>query len=130
MGGVITDRKLVVNQLGNPTARPHVTTKAEGFGPFQQQGGQLRLLLKREQWRRPGSGLVPQGLRPVQSSALEPLADRALGDAEGLGDVLLGPALLVQLPGSQAAAFAPTDGRIMLWSAHELGTKHFPAHDY
>jgi hypothetical protein len=41
------------------------------------------------------------------SGALQPLANRPLGDAQGLGDLLLLPALLVQFPGSQAAAFPP-----------------------
>ena len=43
---------------------------------------------------------------------LEPLADRALGNAEGLGNLALLPALLMEFPRTEATAFAP-----ILWKS-------------
>lgn len=130
MGGMIVDRELVRNQVGDPAAGPDIAAKAEGFGAFQQQGGELRPLLGAEP--RPGTGrrVISQRLGTVQGSAVEPLADGSLGDAEGLRDLLLGPTLLMQFPSAQAATFAPTDGRDGLWCVHAAGPEHFPAHDY
>ena len=130
MRRMIAGRELLLNELADAATSPNIATKAEGLSTFEQQGGKLRLLLKIQQRGGAGCRVVTQRLRPLQSSAREPLANRTLGDIKSVRDVLLGPALLVQFPGTKAAAFAPTDWRVVLCYAHELGTEHFPAHDY
>ena len=51
---------------------------------------------------------MPQGLRSPGAGARHPLADRPLADAQHLGDLALGPALLREAPGLQPSGFLPT----------------------
>lgn len=118
MRRMVTHGKLLLDQLGDAAARPNITAKAEGLGTFKQQGGQLRLLLKTKPGWGAGSWVVTQRLRPMQSGALEPLADRTLAHTESLGDLLLGPALCVQFPSTLAAPCTPTDRRVVLCGFH------------
>jgi hypothetical protein len=41
------------------------------------------------------------------ASACDPLADRPFADTQGLGDLALGPALLLKPPGLQPSGFFP-----------------------
>jgi hypothetical protein len=89
----------------------------------------LRALVRAQQGFRPAHGGT-QRLDALQSGMLQPLADRALGDAQGLGNLLLCPTLLGQFPGTEAAAFLPTSRRVAIGCAHSPGVQHIPAHDY
>ena len=130
MIGMIADLELVLDQLRDAAARPDVTTKAKGFRPFAQQGYQLRALGRAQQGFRAGRWVVTQRLDAMQSGTLQPLADGALGDAQGLGDLLLCPTLLGQFPGTAAAAFLATSRRVAFGCAHSPAVQHIPAHDY
>jgi hypothetical protein len=50
---------------------------------------------------------VPEGFRSALAAALDPLADGGFADAHGLGDVALGPTLLLEVPGSKTSRFLP-----------------------
>ena len=114
MGRMIADSEVVFDQLGHAPTGPNLAAKAEGFGPFEQQGDELSTLLGVEQGGGTRSRLVAQGADAVQTGPLEPLADRTLANAEGLGDQLLRPAHLMQFPGTKAATFMPTKRRRVL----------------
>lgn len=54
---------------------------------------------------------MPQGIRSTRLRFFHPLTHRSFGHAEGFGYTLLFPACLIQLPGMQAAIFAPVLGK-------------------
>jgi hypothetical protein len=62
---------------------------------------------------RPGAGWRRSPSPPPLASALEPLADRPRRHPQRGGDILLFPALLLQLPGASPPSFAPVElGRL------------------
>ena len=130
MGRVIGDAKLRLDQLCDTAAGPDCTPKAEGFCPLTEQLDELSMVVRGQQGGRTGRWVVIQCLDPVQGGTFEPLADRALGDAQGVSNVLLGPSFQMQVPGTEAAAFVPAAGGMRIWCAHELRAQHIPTHDY
>ena len=121
MIGMVTDLELVLDKLRDAAARPDVTAKAKGFRSFAQQGYQLRALVRAQQGFRAGRWVVTQRLAAMQRGTLQPLADGALGDAQGWGDLLLCRPLLGAFPGTEAAAFLPTSRRVAFGCAHSPG---------
>jgi hypothetical protein len=130
MGGMIANRELVLNQLGDAWARPHIPTEAEGLGAFKQQSHKLGTLFGIQPRLGTRGGMRTQGRGTLQGGALEPLANRTLSNTEGLRDMLLSPALLVQFPSSQTPTFTPVGGRGVLCCIHKIATEHFPAHHH
>jgi hypothetical protein len=54
--------------------------------------------------------------RASVTSAFHPLTDSSFADAEGLGDLALGPALLFEMPGLESSGFSPVIGcRVHVW---------------
>jgi hypothetical protein len=99
MTRVIRDAKGQLNDRGDPAAGPDLPPEAIRFGPLVQQLGQTGQLFGCEAAGRTRVGAMPQGLWAPVAGAPHPLADRAFGDAQGPGDLALGPALLPELPG-------------------------------
>ncbi len=130
MIGMIADMELVLDELRDAAAGPDLTAKAKGSSTFAQQGNQLRMLVRTQQGFGAGRGVVTQSLDAMQGRSLQPLADRALCDAQGFGDLLLRPTLVVQFPGTEAATLLPTSRRGAIGCAHRPGVQHIPAHDY
>lgn len=130
MIGVVTDLELVLDELSDAAAGPDLPAKAKGFGTLKQHSDKLCVLRSTQQGLRTGRGMVTQSCDPIQGGPLEPLADRALGDAQGLRDLSLRPSLLVQVPGPQAATFLPTSRRVAICCAHRLRVQQIPAHEY
>ncbi len=110
MGGMVRDAKLAPEDVPHPLPCPDVAAKAKGFSASLQQTRHLRSLCCRQAWWRTGSLAPTQGLHATHFGSLEPLADSALGDAQGMGDRRLRPALVVQFPSPQPATFAPVVG--------------------
>lgn len=104
---MVGDLPLPLDDGGHAPGGPDVAGEAESRGAAPQEFGQDGLLLARELGRRAGRAAPREGLRPAGPGAGPPLADRSLGDAKRLGDGLLGPALLGQFIGAQAAALTP-----------------------
>jgi hypothetical protein len=50
---------------------------------------------------------MAQGLRAAFAGAPHPLADRGFADAQGLGDVALGPTVLQEFPSLETSGFFP-----------------------
>ena len=98
MARMIRDAKLRMHDGGNASARPERPPAAVGFGALLQQDRQAGELVGGQSSRGTGWGRVPEGFRSFLSSARHPLAERALADPQGLGDLALRPALLFDLP--------------------------------
>lgn len=130
MIGMVADRKLILNELGDALAGPDLPPKAAGFGPFEQQGNQLPVLVRSQQGFGPRCRVIAQSFDAMQSRSLQPLTHRTLSDPQGVGDLLLGPTLLVQLPGPEAATFRPTSRWVVIRCVHRRRVQHIPAHDY
>lgn len=106
MTRIIADAKLLFDDLGDALAGPNRARKPEGFGAAFEQAGQLRPVLPGQAGRGAGFGLGSQGVLSTFFGASDPLTDGSLRDAERVGDGLLFPALLMQLPGAEAAVLA------------------------
>ena len=130
MGRMVADTKLIFNQLSHAAARPDRPAKAKGFGSFEQQRHEERMLFGTQQRGCTGGGMGAQRRDPLRGGPPDPLADRPLRDAQGLGDLLLGPAVLMQFPGAEAATFGPTQRWVRVCRAHKRRAEQIPTHEY
>jgi hypothetical protein len=99
--------KFVPNYRRDALGGPNIPEEAEGLGAFGEQTRELCELLVGQPWR--GSGWRPsvEGFYASLACPLQPATDRALGDAQGVGDGGTRPALLMECPRPQPAPFAP-----------------------
>jgi hypothetical protein len=104
---MIGDAKLQLNHGGDPATGPGLSSKAVGFGSTVQERGQTGQLCGGQPLGGTGRWSVPKGFRSALAAALYPLADGSFTDAHGLGDVALGPTLLLEMPGSKTSRFLP-----------------------
>jgi hypothetical protein len=89
---------------------PDLSPEAIRFGPRLQEGGPAgELCVGQPAWRTRGWAM-PEGLQTAMAGPRHPLADGALADAEGFGDLVLRPALLLELPGLQPPGCFPIRG--------------------
>ena len=107
MRWMIADAKVLLDQHCYPSRGPDLAAKPVVLGSFGQQVGQLHTLLLSQFRLGTGRRLVAQRIRTIFLGSAHPLTHRAFGHPEGLRDVFLFPFLLIQLPGTQSAAFAP-----------------------
>ncbi len=108
---VVGDPELAFDDLSDASAGPDIASKAECRGSAGKQGRKLSELVRREAGGSARREAGAQGLHTSVAGALKPLADGALGDPERHGNLVLLPALLVELPSTEATAFAPILGR-------------------
>jgi hypothetical protein len=111
MGWMIPDAKLLLDQHRYPSRGPHFAAKPIVLGSFGQQVGQLGTLFLSQFRLGTGRWLVAQRTRTIFLGSAHPLTHRTFAHAEGLRDVFLFPALLIQLPGTQSATLAPVFGK-------------------
>ena len=107
MINMIADAELALDHGRNPLLGPDIANKAVGFCSLLEQIWKRFALLLGQFRRRAKTRAISQRVRSARSSTSNPLADRALGHAHRHGDLFLRPALLMQVPRAQAAAFAP-----------------------
>ena len=101
------------NDLRHALAGPDLPAEPIRLGPCFQERGNLRQLLSRESWLPTRRWMAPEPLHAVLAPALEPLAHRPRRHPHCGSDVLLFPALLLQLPGASPPSFAPVElGRL------------------
>ncbi len=82
MRRVIRHPKDLLDDLGDPRRRPPVAPKTEGFRPASEQHRKLAQLLVGQCCNATWGRTATQGFHTAAfTSAFEPLADRALGDA-------------------------------------------------
>jgi len=121
MIGVVADPKLAPDERRHPFGGPDVAAEAERFAALRQQERQLRPLLGRQLRGRARRHSAPQRLDPARAGTPHPLADRARRHPEGVGDGLLTPVLLLQVPSPQPPPFAPV-------ARFSLGCRHASDH--
>src|SRR4051794_6919185 len=107
MINMIAHAELTLDDAGNACLRPNIADKAVGFSARLEHVGKPLTLLLSQLRRRAWMGAISQRDRSARSSTGNPLADCALSHAQRDGDLFLRPAVLMQVPGTQAAAFAP-----------------------
>src|SRR5581483_6049039 len=102
---VVAGAELLLEHLCDAGAGPDLTAEAIGLGPVPEELGDQGLLRSGELGRCPWAGASAQGLGPAFAGAGEPTADAHLGNAQGLGGVALGPAVLREGQGSKPPPF-------------------------
>jgi hypothetical protein len=107
MTRVVRDAEYQLNDGGDTAAAPDLSPKAIRFGTTVQQLGQTRQLFGRQAAGRAAVGTRPQGLWSPVAGACHPLADGTPADAYRIGDLTLGPALLLEAPGLESSGFLP-----------------------
>src|ERR671932_2744499 len=116
---MMADADWVSDEWGNAAPGPDFASEAYGFRALLQQVHKLRTLVWSQQRLRAWSRVVAQGLNAGLRGPFQPLADCALGDAQGVGDARLRPSLLVKLPGTMTATFTPTNERLGICCVHD-----------
>jgi hypothetical protein len=91
----------------DPAAGPDFSPEAVRCGATVQEFGQSGELLGRQSARGPRCGPVAEGLQPALAGTCHPLTDRPFADAEGFGNLALGPALLFEVPSLEPSGFFP-----------------------
>jgi hypothetical protein len=107
MGGVVVHPELATDDLGHPRSCPAVAPEAPGRGSLRQKRGHPGLLLRRQARDTTRSRTVAQGGLAFPASAREPLADSAVGHAQGCCNLADRPALLGEFPSTKATPFMP-----------------------
>lgn len=107
MAWMVDHTQFQANHCRNPAAGPEFPSKAVSCRTPGQESGQASALLGGQptwgtRWgaasQRPGAGFA---------APLHPLADGALADAESFGNLTLGPALLLEVPGLEPSGVFP-----------------------
>jgi len=114
---VVADTENLFDDCCCPSGSPKVPSKPVGFGTFGQKLGDLGLLFGGKPWLRTRSRVAAQCFGTSFSRRFEPLADCPRAHTQGLGNILLFPALLLQLPGPEPATFSP-----VLWLGGDICT--------
>src|SRR5258708_7130196 len=96
-----------------PPAGPPLAAEPVRLRPPLHQGGQLGEWLGGEPGLARGGGMAPQRLHPLLPAPLEPRADGTRGHPECGSDVLVLPALLLQLPSASPPSLAPVELRAL-----------------
>src|SRR5215207_1638008 len=113
MSRVVVHPELPSDHRSYPLAGPYLSPKAMRGGSSCQKLGQLGALFVAQTRRRSRGGPTPQSLRTsALASPLHPLTYRSLANAQGLGYLLLGPPLLLELEGPKTPSLAPVGGRL------------------
>ena len=109
MGRMGGDAEELLDEGGNTLGGPDFADKAEGGGTLGEGLTQLVALVAIQAGHGARGRTAAQVRHTAILAAFDPLADRAWGDAQRGSNVLLFPALLVQLPGTKTSPFAPID---------------------
>ena len=110
MDGMVADTKRQANDHRHASAGPDLPAETIGFGASMQKIGQTRQLFGGEAAGSTGVSTRPQGFGAALSGACHPPADGPFADAQGGGDLALGPALVLELPGLATSGFLPIVG--------------------
>ena len=107
MGEMVRDAKREANHCGDAAPCPELAPEAIGFGALLQQRREVGALLGGQPGRGTRWRPMAKRFRSSVAGACHPLTDGSFADAEGLGDLALGPALLLKAPGLQPSGFFP-----------------------
>src|SRR4051812_9491019 len=104
---VVSDAKLLLDNLADAVAGPNVSTEAIRFSAMPEEVSD-QFPLPWEQF--PGRAWAQAAVQSVWSDfsgGRQPLTDGRSADAQGLSDVAWRPPLLAQLPGTHPPPLAP-----------------------
>ena len=104
---VVADAEFLFDNLGDTAASPDLAAEAISLRPVPEELGDQALLRVGEHGRAAWDGLRAQHLGAASADASEPMTDGDLGDAQGLGNSALTPALMLQLQGPQPPPLTP-----------------------
>jgi hypothetical protein len=107
MDRMIRNAKFQANHLGHPPASPELPSETIRFGPTLQECGETSELVGGQAPGGAGRRSMTEGLWAVLPRPLQPLADGGGADPQGLGNVLLRPTLLLEVPGLEPSSFSP-----------------------
>jgi hypothetical protein len=124
MTWMVRDAKYQAKDRRESSAGPYLAAAPIGFGAAPQEVGPLGQLFSGEPPRGSRRWTGPQSLRSPLTDALHPLTDGRFADPHRLGDLALGPALLLEVPGLTTTCFLPVFGRAV--HAGECSTKPLP----
>jgi hypothetical protein len=113
---MVRDVTREADHRGDAAPCPELAPEAIGFGTLLQQRREVGAWLGGQPGRGPRWWPMAKRFRASVAGACHPLTDGAFADAEGLGDLALGPALLFETPGSEPSGFSPVVGcRVHAW---------------
>src|SRR5436305_1757300 len=104
---VVVDTKLRLDDSGDAGASPDLTVEAVGLRAVPKELRDQLLLGGRELGRAARRGPCQECLGAGVTGGGEPTTDGLLGDAQGIADVALTPALLLQEQRPQPPPLAP-----------------------
>jgi hypothetical protein len=104
---MVGDAACQLDHGSNAAAGPERSPDAIGFGTAVPQPRQLGHRCGGEPARSAGRWTGSERLRSPLPGTRHPLTDGPLADAQGLGNLVLGPAPLLEVPGLQASGFFP-----------------------
>jgi hypothetical protein len=107
MPWMVHDAKFQANHRGNAAPGPEFSPKAVSDWPPPQEVGQAGEWRGGQPMRGAEWGAMPQYVGAGCAGTRPPWADGAFADAERLGHLALGPALLLEAPGLQPSSFFP-----------------------
>jgi hypothetical protein len=99
MARMVGDAECHPNHGRDPAAGPELSPEAVRCGASVQEFGQLGELLGRQPPRGSRGRTMAQSLRAALAGACHPLADGPFADAQGVGNLALRPALVLEVPG-------------------------------
>jgi hypothetical protein len=110
MDGVGADPQVPADERRHAAAGPERPPAAIGFGAPMQELGQMSQLFGGQAAGSTGVPTSLQGLGATRAGTRHPWADGPLADAEGVGDLALGPAPLLELLSLATPDFFPMVG--------------------
>jgi hypothetical protein len=111
---VVRDPELAPDDLGDACARPQLAAEAVRLGPVGQELREQPELPRLELRRGTEVWAGAQCLLSFFSGARHPLADGAFGHGEGFGDLVVRPAIALEVEGAPPALLLPVKGPSVL----------------
>jgi hypothetical protein len=107
---MVGDAKRQANHRGDASPCPELALEAIRFGALLQQYREVGAWpVGQPGWGTEGRPMAKR-FRSSVAGAFYPLTDGSFADAEGFGDLVLGPALLFEAPGIEPSSFSPIVG--------------------
>src|ERR1051325_4901249 len=104
---VVIDAKLLLDNLTHPSADPEIAAEAVGLRTVPEEVSNQLPLAGEQFSRRPDAQVTAEGVGTTFSTGAQPLTHSRSANAQSGGDLALGPALLVQLPGTHPPPLPP-----------------------
>lgn len=107
---VVRDPELAADDFGDAGARPQLAAEAVCLRPVRQELREQLQLLRPQPRHRPEVGAGAQRFLAFGGDARHPLADGAFSHGEGFGDLVVRPAIALEVEGTPPALLFPVRG--------------------